>query len=84
MNEPKNNCSDSDLGSYLWGKSCGPPPYQTGRSDKTENVSNNGWPQWPSNKTSLGQFSSNNIDSTWLLLRNLKQQVIKTITIIIN
>lgn len=80
---PKHNWVES--GNDLWGggvlgssgKSRGPPPGLTGGSNKTGNAPNNGWPRWPSNNTSTWQTSSNNITSTWLLLRNLTQQVIK-------
>lgn len=82
VNGPKNNWADNNSGNDLWGgvlgpsgKSRGPPPGLTGGSVKTGNAPNNGWPRWPSNNTSW-QSSSNNVASTWLLLRNLTQQVI--------
>jgi len=82
---PKSNWAESGSGNDLWGgvlgssgKSRGPPPGLTGGSAKTGNAPNNGWPRWPSNNTSSWQSSSNNVASTWLLLRNLTQQVIKT------
>lgn len=77
---PKNNWADGSAD--LWGgvlgssgKSRGPPPGLTGGSTKAGNTPNNGWPRWPSNNTSW-QSSSNNVTSTWLLLKNLTQQVI--------
>lgn len=83
---PKSNWADGGSGNDLWGgvlgssgKSRGPPPGLTGGSAKTGNAPNNGWPRWPSNNTSSWQSSSNNVASTWLLLRNLTQQVIKTL-----
>jgi len=91
VNGPKNNWADSNPANDLWGgvlgssgKSRGPPPGLNGGSAKAGNTPNNGWPRWPSNNTSSWQSSSNNVASTWLLLRNLTQQVIKIITIINN
>lgn len=82
MNGPKNNWADGGSGNDLWGgvlgssgKSRGPPPGLSGGSTKTGNAPNNGWPRWQTNNTSW-QSSSNNVASTWLLLRNLTQQVI--------
>lgn len=79
---PKNNWADGSTGNDLWGgvlgssgKSRGPPPGLSGGSTKAGNAPNNGWPRWPSNNTSW-QSSSNNVTSTWLLLKNLTQQVI--------
>ncbi|VVC42069.1 Hypothetical protein CINCED_3A001568 [Cinara cedri] len=79
---PKHNWAESNPGNDLWGgvlgssgKSRGPPPGLTGGSNKTGNTPNNGWPRWPSNNTSSWQSSSNNLTSTWLLLRNLTQQI---------
>lgn len=82
----KNNWADSSSGNDLWGgvlgasgKSRGPPPGLSGGANKAASAPNNGWPRWPSNNTSSWQSSSNNVASTWLLLRNLTQQVINFI-----
>lgn len=84
MSGGKNNWADSSSGNDLWGgvlgssgKSRGPPPGLSGGTNKTGNAPNNVWPRWPSNNTSSWQSSSNNVASTWLLLRNLTQQVSK-------
>ncbi|XP_050540976.1 protein Gawky isoform X3 [Daktulosphaira vitifoliae] len=82
VNNSKNNWADGNTGNDLWGnvlgssgKSRGPPPGLSGGINKTSNPPNNGWPRWPSNNGSSWQSSSNNIASTWLLLKNLTPQI---------
>lgn len=87
VNNSKNNWADGNSGNDLWGnvlgssgKSRGPPPGLSGGINKTGNPPNNGWPRWPANNGSSWQSSSNNIASTWLLLKNLTPQVLLIVT----